>query len=240
MKGTKTRCCVATIFGAALFALAPASATAQWSASAWGVTEYDTEQTFMALAGISAGPGGRGWSPRIGVQGYYLTYDVGSSRVNVLVGKPFVGMRNSFTGGSLGFSVGHAFSDKDASFTRGAFVQESGDGVVVSGAWDHWGTGGPMAYQALAFYNLGTESFWGRGRATRRIGAASSTGRQRRFGGELAYLGGEGYSGFQPGALMEFHNGNGRIFALGAGMKFFEGGDDAVYFKAEIVLPVGR
>lgn len=240
MTGTTTRLTTA-VLGAILISFSPADASAQWSATSIGVAEYDTEQTLLLLGGISAGPGGMGWKPRIGFQGYYLRYDVGSTSTNVLVGKPYVGVRNAFSGGSVGVNVGYAFSDKDASFTTGAFVPDAGgDGVVLSGGWDQWGTGGPMGYQVLGAYNFGTEGFWGRGRVTRRLGAASSTGRQRRFGGEVAYLAGDGYSGVQPGAIMEFHDGNGRIFGLGAGMKFFDGGGDAVYFKGEFVLPIGR
>ena len=231
----------AAILGAILLSTAPTSANAQWSSTAIGVAEIDTEQTLLLLGGISAGPGGLGWKPRVGFQGYFLRYDVGSTSTNVMVGKPYVGIRNAFAGGSFGVNVGYAFSDKDSEFSQGAFVPDAGgDGVVVSGGYDHWGTGGPFGYQLLGAYNFGTEGFWGRGRVTRRIGAASSTGAQRRFGGEVAYLAGDGYSGVQPGVLMEFHNGNGRIFGLGAGMKFFDGGGDAFYFKGEIVLPLSR
>lgn len=238
MKGTIAQRSAA-VLGAVLISMAPASANAQWSSTVVGVAEYDTEQALLLLGGISAGPGGLGWKPRIGFQTYYLHFDSGVS-TSVVVAKPYVGMRNAFTGGSFGVNVGYAFSDKDRDFVTGAFVPEAeGDGVVVSGGWDQWGTGGPMGYQVLGAYNFGSEAYWGRGRVTRRIGAASSTGRQRRFGGEVAFLGGDGYSGVQPGALVEFHNGNGRIFGLGAGMKFIEG-SDAVYFKAEIVLPLGR
>ena len=34
---------------------------AQVSATAIGVAEYDTEGTLLLLAGLSGGPGGRGW-----------------------------------------------------------------------------------------------------------------------------------------------------------------------------------
>ena len=239
MTGKTARRSATAILGAILFSTAPMSADAQWSSTAIGVAEYDTEQTLLLLGGISTGPGGLGWKPRVGFQAYYLKFD-NEAGTSVLVGKPYVGIRNAFTGGSVGVNVGYAFSDKDRDFVTGAFVPEAeGDGVVLSGGWDQWGTGGPMGYQVLGAYNFGSEAYWTRGRVTRRIGAASSTGRQRRFGGEVAFLGGEGYTGVQPGAIVEFHNGSGRIFGLGAGMKFIEG-DDAFYFKAEFVLPLSR
>lgn len=236
MKGTKRN--AAAIFGVILLSMAPMRADAQWSSSAIGVAEFDTEQAMLLLGGLSAGPSGLGLKPRIGVQAYLLRFDNPSGSTNVTVVKPYVGVRNAFAGGSVGLNVGYAFSNKE--FTTGAFVPDAeGDGVVVSGGWDQWGIGGPMGYQVLGAYNFGSEAFWGRGRATRRIGAASSTGRQRRFGGEVAFLAGDGYSGVQPGAILEFHNGQGSIFGLGAGMKFIEG-TDAVYFKAEFVLPIAR
>lgn len=238
MKGTTVRGSVATVIGALILSMAPAIAGAQWSSTAIGVAEFDTEGTMLFLGGLSGGPGGLGLKPRVGLQAYLLRYDQGAGSANVTVVKPYVGVRNAFKGGSVSANIGYAFATKEVT---GAFAPDAGgDGVVLSGGWDQWGTGGPMAYQLLGSFNFGTESFWGRGRVTRRLGAALSSGRQRRFGGELAYLAGDGYSGIQPGAIMEFHDGTGRIFGLGAGMKFFDGGGDAVYFKGEFVLPLGR
>lgn len=232
----------ATISGAlvlgTLFAATPAGA--QISATAIGVAEYDTEGTLLVLGGVSAGPGGRGWKPRIGVQAHHLSYDGGPGDVSVVGVRPYVGMRNLFDGGSLGVNVGYAFSNKDVDFAP-AFVTDRGDGVTLSGSLDYWGRGDTrLAYQALAAYNFGTEGFWGRGRATTRLGQMRANDAQTRLGAEVAFLAGEGYSGVQPGGVMEFHTGGGRIFGLGAGMKFFEGGGDAVYFKGEITLPLSR
>ena len=108
----------------------------------------------------------------------------------------------------------------------------------MSGGLDHWGTGSPLGYQLLGSYNFGSESYWTRGRVTTRV-ADRSPG-QVRLGGEVALLGGEGYSAWQPGAVLEFHNGAGRILGLGAGMKIFDGGDDAFYVRVEGVLPLSR
>lgn len=228
------------LVAASLLALpfAPKPASAQWSASLFGVAEYDTESTLLLLAGLSAGPSGRGWAPRVGVQGYHLGYDGTPSRVNVAVVRPWVGLRNSYEGGSVSASLGYAFSNREEQFTQGAFVPDRGDGVVVSGGWDYWGTGGPVGYQLLGSYNFGTESVWTRGQVTTRVRALNPG--QVRVGAEVAYLAGENYSGVQPGAIVQFHNGRGRIFGLGAGLKFFEGGGDAVYFKVELGLPLAR
>jgi hypothetical protein len=231
----------ATILGAmAIGSVAAAPATAQVSATAIGVAEYDTEGTLLLLAGVSGGPGGRGWKPRVGVQGYHLSYDGGAGDVTVMTVRPYVGMRNLFDGGSFGVNVGYAFSDKDLSFTP-VFITESGDGVVLSGGLDYWGTSDTrLGYQALAAYNFGTEGFWTRGRVTTRLGQMRANNAQTRLGAELAFMGGQGFHGWQPGGVMEFHTGGGRIFGLGAGMKFFQGGGDAVYFKGEVTLPLSR
>ena len=213
---------------------------AQVSATAIGVAEYDTEGTLLLLGGVSAGPGGRGWKPRFGVQAYSLTYDNGPADVNVFSVRPYVGMRNLFDGGSFGVNLGYAFANKDVDPTP-VFVSESSDGVVLSGGLDYWGTeNSRLGYQLLGAYNFGSEGFWGRGRATTRLGEMRANNAQTRLGAEVAFMAGDGYHGFQPGGVLEFHTGGGRIFGLGAGMKFFQGGGDAVYFKGEVTLPLAR
>ena len=232
----------ATILGAlvvgGLSVAMPASA--QVSATAIGVVEGDTEGTLLFLGGVSAGPGGRGWKPRVGVQAYHLNFDAGSSDVNVFSVRPYVGMRNLFEGGSFGVNLGYAFANRDVDPTP-VFVSESSDGVVLSGGLDYWGTErSRFGYQALAAYNFGSEGFWGRGRATTRLGEMRANNAQTRLGAEVAFMAGDGYHGFQPGGLVEFHTGGGTIIGLGAGMKFFQGGSDAIYFKGEITLPLAR
>lgn len=221
-----------------LSALAPV-AGAQWRATAIGVAEVDTESTLLLLGGLSASPGGRGLAPIIGVQAYHLGFDAGTDRANVLTVKPYLGLANNYEGGSIYGTLGYAFSNREG--TAQPFSASTGDaseGLVVAGGWDHWGTGSPWGRQVLASYNTESEAFWGRGRVTKRISPAGAT--QRRLGGELAYLAGDGYSGFQPGAIMEFHNGSGRIIGVGAGLKLLDDADNAVYFKVELVMPVRR
>lgn len=212
-------------------------AAAQWSSTAIGVAEYDTDETLLLLAGVSTGPSGMGWSPRFGVQAYHLAFDAGSNRTNVVVVRPYAGMRNSFRGGSASINLGYAFSNKD--IEGPAVVSDRGDGVVLSGGWDYWGTGGPLGYQLLGSYNFGTESLWSRVRGSTRLQQRANGG-QTRLGAEVAYLSDDTFWAWQPGAVLELHGANGGILGLGAGMKFFEGGEDAVYFKLEGVLPLGR
>lgn len=218
---------------AALLLTLPAAALGQWNTTAIGVAEYDTEQTLLLLAGVSASPGGPGIAPLIGVQGSFLTFDA-ADRVEVFTVRPYAGLRSGYEGGAAYGTVGYAFSNRDDDV--GPVATDRGEGVVLSGGLDHWGTGGPLGYQLLGSYNFGTEGYWTRGRVTTRAGR----GARMRVGGELALLGGDDYQAWQPGAVVEFHSGTGRILGLGAGMKFFDGGGDAVYFRVEGVLPISR
>lgn len=220
------------------FAAKPASA--QWSASAVGVAEYDTEQAVLLLAGVSASPGGQGWTPVVGVQTYYLSYKLPAETKTVFSVRPYAGLRNNFPGGSLGFTAGYAFvSDDDAVRPIGAGVTDSKNGIVLSSSLDYWGTGGPVGYQLLASYNFGAESFWGRGRATTRV-RELATGGQVRVGAELGYASSGSFTMFQPGLVAEWHNGTGFILGFGVGQKLVKDGDDATFFRVETVVPLFR
>jgi hypothetical protein len=228
---------IALALGVAL-AAAPRAVEAQISSTLIGVAEYDTDGTLLLLSGISAGPGGLGWKPRVGVQGYFLRYDVPAGDVDVTAIRPWVGMRNSFTGGSASINVGYAFTNRDRDFVTPAIIEDGGEGVVLSGGWDYWGTGNSFGYQLLGSYNFGSEALWTRARGT--VPMQIRDNGQTRIGAEVAYLSGDNYYAFQPGAVLEFNNRGGRMFGLGAGMKFFKGGENAVYFKGEFTLPLSR
>lgn len=215
-------------------------AHAQWNVTGVGVAEYDTEETLLLLAGVSAGPGGAGWSPLVGVQTYYLTYKLPSETKSVVSVRPYAGLRNNFPGGSLAFTAGYAFVNDDTSPSPvGTGVADSRDGVVVSSALDYWGTGGPLGYQLLASYNFGGESFWGRGRVTTRVSELANGG-QIRVGGEVAYANSGSFSMTQPGLVAEWHNGSGFILGFGVGRKLIKDGNDATFFRVETVLPLVR
>lgn len=224
----------------ALVSLSAVPASAQWSATTVGVAEYDTNETLLLLAGLSAGPGGPGWSPILGIQGYRLSYQVSGNDNEVWSIRPYAGLRNNFPGGTAAATLGYAFTNRDdgRAIPVGTVVGDRDDGAVVSGQLDFWGSGSPWGYQALASYNFGGESLWARGRATRRI-RETMTGAVR-LGGEVAFLVGSGYNAIQPGGVIEWHAGEGRILGFGAGRKIVSEGDDATYFKLEAVLPILR
>jgi hypothetical protein len=232
---SKTMRAVAAACGLGLALSAPAQA--QWRVTGIGVAEVDTDKTLLLLAGLSTSPGGRGISPILGVQGYHLGLDGTAGRTNIFTVKPYAGLANNYGSGSLYSTLGYAISNKDTPFLTTS-TNDISEGIVLAAGWDHWGNGTPWGHQVLGSYNFDSEAFWTRGRLTRKI--SSNGAAQRRFGGEVAFLGGEGYSAWQPGAVLELHNGNGGIVGLGAGMKFFNGGGNAAYFKVEGVLPIAR
>ncbi|HUF66846.1 MAG TPA: hypothetical protein VMM17_12800 [Gemmatimonadaceae bacterium] len=220
--------------------IAAGSAQAQWSATAVGVAEYDTNETLLLLAGVSVSPfGGPGISPVFGIQVYRLSYETVSGTTEVWSVRPSAGIRNNFTGGSAQFRVGYAFTSRDAPVPIAGGVGDRRQGVVISSQVDWWGTGGPFGAQAIASYNFGSDALWARGRVTTRV-ARTQRG-QVRVGGEVAFLNDAEFTMVQPGAVVEWHAGpGGPILAFGVGRKLNDPGEDATYFKVEVVLPLLR
>src|SRR5438874_9426880 len=134
MKSSTGRTAVAVV-GLMVSLVSARTASGQWHATGIGVAEYDTKQTFLLLAGVSASPGGKGVAPVIGVQGYTLGFDNGPGRTNVFVVKPYVGLQSGYDGGSVGGNVGYAFGNKEVTALTGVGADE-GSGVVVSGHGD--------------------------------------------------------------------------------------------------------
>lgn len=232
----------AALLGSLVFSLCTLSqsAAAQWSVSGIGVAEYDTEETLLLLGGISATPGTPGWSPLIGVQTYMLRYQLPLETKTVYSVRPYAGLQKSYPAGAMSLTAGYAFVSDDASSGPiGSSTADNQDGFVLSGALDHWGTGGPIGYQLLASYNFGGESLWTRGRVTSRVRQLANGG-QVRVGGEVAYATAGSFSMTQPGLVAEWHNGSGFILGFGLGRKIIANADDATFFRVETVLPLSR
>lgn len=222
-------------------AMSAAQAQAQWSVTGVGVAEYDTNETLLLLAGVSASPwGGPGVAPVFGVQGYRLSFPRPAGGTTVIWSvRPSAGLRNNFRGGSGQLRIGYAFTSREVTDAPPTtVVADPKDGVVLSGQLDWWGTGGPLGAQLLASYNFGASTLWTRGRITTRI-AQTGPG-QVRVGGEVAYYRSDDFRAVQPGGVLEWHTGGGTILAFGVGRKLNDPGDDATYFRTEIVLPLLR
>jgi hypothetical protein len=231
------------VFAAALLVCVPLHAAAQgWGLTAVGVGEFDTEHGKVLLAALTASQRGMGLHPQLGVQVSHIGFESGTTDVSVNSVRPFVGLRNGFNGGDMNLNIGYAFGNRDDDAVAPVVVGSSGgdteDGAVLSGGVEYWGTGGPLGAQALASYNFGGSSLWTRGRVTTRLSSLSNGG-QLRVGGEVAYMHGDGYSIVQPGGVVQWHqSSNGVIVIGGVGVKIPDGGDNATYVKAELVVPI--
>jgi hypothetical protein len=223
----------------------PASAQLNWTFV--GVGEFDTEDVVLVLGGFSVNPARQGWTPVGGAQVSWLQYPtVGNETREIISIVPSVGIRRGFDGGSFQFRVGYAFrsanDDDDDEVIAGpppVFADVGDDGVTNSVAFDYWGTGN-LSAQLIGSYNYGSESLWSRARVTQRLFNLSGEGHIR-AGGEAAYLTGEDYNAWQVGGVVGFHAGNGLIINGGIGRKLASGeGNDATYFRAELVLTPNR
>jgi hypothetical protein len=221
-----------------LLVLDAGAAHAQWGVTSVGLVEYDTNETLLLLADVSAAPGRMGIVPVVGVQAFNVSYPGVQNRVNAFSVRPSAGLRSNFVGGLAEARVGYAFQSEER-VAPGTIVPDTREGTVLSGQLTYWGTGGPIGAQAIASYNIPGESIWTRGRLTTRL-ADMGDGAQVRLGGEVAFQRQPGVTTTQPGGLVEWHTGGGLIIGAGAGVKLNENADNATYFRAEIVLPIVR
>ena len=215
-------------------------AQAQLGVTVVGVGEFDTEETYLVLGGVSVSPRKEGWSWIAGVSAYWLQYPIfggiNDATRSVTAITPSVGIKNNFGSGSGSFRVGYSFKnddDDDDDNNVPAFAEGGGDGIVNTAQVDYWGSGS-IAAQGIASYNYGSESFWGRGRLAKRlfsVGAGSIS-----LGGEAAYLDSEGYNATKVGGLVMFNAGPGTQLNAAIGRKLPSAGPDATYFTFEIVL----
>jgi hypothetical protein len=222
-------------------------AHAQWGATFFGTGEYATNDVALLLAGIGVAPTKAGWVFPVGsVHAYWLRYEaetVGSAvgvgttnSVSVFGVQPTIGVQNNYGNGMFAIRGGYQFEDADESSIVTGTSVAVGQGAVAVAQLEHWGTGGPGS-QVIGSYNFGSETFWGRGRATFPLGtAASTTSPQTRVGAEVAFLAvGEAadFTSTSIGPVLEWRSGKGLNLVFGAGYRFQNRGDDAVYFKID-------
>lgn len=236
IKGTRTLVTLVTA-GIAFAGLAkPADAQLGWTFV--GVGGYDTDDVYLALGGVSVSPRREGWAPIAGVNVIWLQYPISTTtnaHRNVTAVTPSIGIKNTFTGGSVSAKVGYSFSNATDDSPVPVFTSQGGDGIVNSFQLDYWGTGSWSA-QGLADYNYGSESFFGRGRVGRRILAVGDQGHLS-LGAEAAYLESRDYSATKIGGVIGLNPGPGTQINAAIGRKF--GGTnsgDANYFSVELVL----
>lgn len=166
----------------------------------YGAVEADEDEFRMFFLGGSWGLPGMGWHPYVSASAYNLSFPTGTTRKSINVFVPSVGLTNRMANQSVNFGVGYAFSSEDLGGPILAQA-ESGDGVVASAGWNHWGSGN-HALQLLGSYNFGTEFLWTRGRASKPLTSTSPLW----VGGELALLGGGNSNAYiaQFGPTLEY------------------------------------
>ena len=226
------------IVTAFFFSGAAKPAEAQLGVTFVGVGEFDTDDVYMVLGGVSVSPRRDGWSPVAGVSAYWLQYPIGGIDVDatrsITSVTPSVGIKNSFGSGSAQFRVGYSFQNRDEDRNVPAFTEGGGDGIVNSAQVDYWGTGAWNA-QGIASYNYGSSSFWGRGRLAKRLFDVGSGGVS--LGAEAAYLDSDNYSATKIGGLAMFNPGPGTQLNAAIGVKNPSGNaESATYFTFEVVL----
>lgn len=233
-----SKCAVAVV--AAFVSMAgfakPASAQLGWTFV--GVGEFDTDETYLAHAGISVSPRTEGWTWVAGVSASWLQFVVNETTDatrSVTAVTPSVGIRNSFGSGSASLRVGYRFTNEDDERVAFPTFTETGDGgVVTSGSLEYWGDGAWYA-QGLASYGFGSESFWGRGRLAKRLFSVGGNG-SISVGGEAAYMTADNdYDAQKYGGVVMFNPGRGTGLNFAVGQKVVEG-ENATYFTFELVL----
>lgn len=205
---------------------------AQWSGSVYGTAEFDTNETNLFLAGVSLSPGGGDIAPIFGIQGYRLSYKVGTGTTTVFAFRPSAGLRFRLSPDlSATASVGYAFTDKNAPATALSSGADTGDGVVVSGSFDAHPAASRINWQGMASYNFGSESLWARLRAP--IALTTTESGKTSLAPEIAYIHGGGYNAIQPGAVLLWQGNNGISFGGGIAFNMPNQGDNSTVFKIE-------
>jgi hypothetical protein len=217
-----------------IFAPSARAQMGPWSYTVYATGEYDTDETAFALAGLSLAPKRLGIVPVLGVQGHFLRYALPTGDVDSKGVQPFVGLQNNFGTGLLGARVGYQFESNSALLTAPSSIA-AGEGVVVTGQLESWGTGTGIGGQALATYNFGSETMWGRGRLDMPLTQLNPGA--IRLGVEAAYLNvgeGVGFESASVGPVLMWQTGRGVNLGFAVGKRLMD--SDATYFRVDLAL----
>ena len=231
------RLCFITLLVALAASTSAEKAHAQLGWTFYGVGEFDTSDVLMILGGVSVGPSRQGWVPVAGASASWLTYPsgvvIGEDNQDVTTFIPTLGIANNFNGGSFQIRGGYAFANGE-DLTPGVVSNVGRDGAVAIAQLDYWGNG-KLGGQAIASHNFGGDAFWGRGRVTYSILSLGNSG-DLRIGPEVAHLASDEYTATQVGGVLGFNPGGGTYLTGGVGRKLSRDGEDATYFRFEMVL----
>lgn len=161
-------------------------AHAQVGWTVYGAGEFDTNDVVLVLGGVDITMKRSGWTPLVGVQALWLQYGPSGNKTSVTSVTPSVGLQHTTSTGLFLVRAGYNFQNSANPSNPGVFADIGKDGVIVGSQFEYWGTGA-LGAQAIASYNFGSETFWGRGRVTARIAHIGDIGAIR-VGPEVAYL----------------------------------------------------
>lgn len=167
-------------------AVSPRQAHAQLGWTVYGAGEFDTNDVVLVLGGVDITMKRSGWTPLVGVQALWLRYGPSGATTSVTSITPSVGMQHTTSTGMFLVRAGYNFQNSANASNPGVFADVGKDGIIVASQLEYWGTGA-LGAQAIASYNFGSETFWGRGRVTARVARIGDVGTVR-VGPEFAYL----------------------------------------------------
>jgi hypothetical protein len=189
----------------------------------YGTAGLDGNHTNIELVGGTARFGGLGLAPEVGVQGYHLGYDVGTTgNRDTWAVVPSAGVSYRLPVGQVGARVGYSFQSNDSGGVPVLEGVGGGSGVVLDAQGNYWGPGPEL--QGIVSYNFGPDYLWTQASATVPVlpmpPGRLSVGAE--VVGEGVTSGGSG-SAFSVGPLVKWSSGHNWSVSAGAGGKFYSG-----------------
>jgi hypothetical protein len=226
----------ACVLGGVVVAVAAGSLSAQANLTVYATAGLDGAETHIELLGGTARFGGAGLAPEVGLQGYHLGYDAGTSNHEVWAVTPSVGASYRLPTGQVGARVGYSFQSDNSDEVVPVFEGEGGgSGVVASAQGNYWGPGPEL--QGIASYNFGSDYVWTQAQALVPIAALGTSGAKVSAGGEAVWQGStrsNGGNAVQLGPVVKFATGHNFSVNVGGGWKHFGGSstrDDTWYAR---------
>jgi hypothetical protein len=211
----------------ALPLLAIAGVAAAGSAAAQGLTVYGTagldgNDTHIELLGATARFGGAGLAPEVGLQGYHLGFDAGTTTHSVWAITPSAGASYRMPTGQVGARVGYSFQSDDGGGVPIIEGEGGGSGVVASAQGNYWGPGPEL--QGIASYNFGAEYIWTQAQAL--VPLVPFPPGRLSGGAEVVWQGSTqsgGGNAIQLGPVLKFSTGHNFSVNAGGGWKHYGG-----------------
>jgi hypothetical protein len=211
--------------------VAAAGSAATQNLTVYGTAGLDGNDTHIELLGATARFGGLGLAPEIGVQGYHLGFDAGTTTHSVWAITPSAGASFRMPMGQVGARVGYSFQSDDGGGVPIIEGEGGGSGVVASAQANYWGPGPEL--QGIASYNFGAEYVWTQAQAL--VPLIPLPPGRLSGGAEVVWQGSTqsgGGNAIQLGPVLKFSTGHNFSVNAAGGWKHYGGGttrDDTWY-----------